>query len=190
MQAASRRAERDSQRRYRQLQRTVKEQTKQEALQQASFQVELFENRLERLTSVHKEAPDLWDWNSIYNTPPPVPPDRSSAHEAAAAAALEAFKPMRGQTVEKVHWRSPWCLRFRVLAQRHCLVFHSSICGGWSWHPSACPGAVFRRSASVTVSFFPGLPTVHLRPSTRGAQRAAVGRRGSIRVQHGRVSRV
>ena len=70
MEAASRRAERDSQRRYRQLQRNAKEEAKREALQQAAYEVEVFENQLERLTSVHKESPEVWDWNSIYNMSP------------------------------------------------------------------------------------------------------------------------
>ena len=93
MEAASRRAERDSQRRYRQLQRNAKEEAKREALQQAAYEVEVFENQLERLTSVHKESPEVWDWNSIYNSPPPTPPERSSVRETAATAALTGFRP-------------------------------------------------------------------------------------------------
>src|SRR5678815_1883981 len=93
MEAASRRTERESQRHYRQLKRNAKEQAKLEVLRRAAYEVEVFENQLERLTSVHKEAPDAWNWNSICNTPPPLPPERSSAREAAAAAALNAFSP-------------------------------------------------------------------------------------------------
>lgn len=93
MEAASRRAERESQRRYHQLQRDEKQRAKMEARQQAAYEVELFENQLERLTSVHKESPEVWDWNSIHNTPPPAAPERASAREATATAALNAFVP-------------------------------------------------------------------------------------------------
>ena len=94
MEAASRRAERESQRRYRQLQRDAKEQAKMEALSKRLTRLRFSKTRLERLTSVHKESPEMWDWNNIYNTPPPAPPERSSVREGdAAAAALNAFKP-------------------------------------------------------------------------------------------------
>ena len=93
MEAASRRAERESQRRYRQLQRDEKQRAKMEAQQQAAYEVEVFENQIERLLSVHKESPEAWDWNDIYNTPPPAAPERSSGREANALAQLSSFTP-------------------------------------------------------------------------------------------------
>ncbi len=64
-----------------------------EARQQAAYEVEVFENQLERLLSVHKESPEAWDWGVICNTPPPVAPERLSVREAGAAAALNGFAP-------------------------------------------------------------------------------------------------
>lgn len=93
MEAAARRAERDSQRRYRQLQRDAKERDKMEARQTVAFEVELFENQVERLLSVHKEAPEIWDWSSVCNTPPPAAPERTSTQESIAAVALDAYSP-------------------------------------------------------------------------------------------------
>ena len=93
MEAASRRAERESQRRYRQLQRDEKQRAKMEVRQQAAYAVEVFENQIERLLSVHKEAPELWDWNGIYNSPPPTAPERSSGREANVLAQLNSFTP-------------------------------------------------------------------------------------------------
>jgi hypothetical protein len=93
IEAASRRAERESQRRYRQLQLEERQRAKMEVRQQAAYEVELFEYQIERLLSVHKESPEAWDWNGIYNTHPPAAPQRSSVREARAAAALNAFTP-------------------------------------------------------------------------------------------------
>jgi hypothetical protein len=93
LEAAERRAERDSQRRYRQLVRDQKEQVKWEARRQAAHEAEVYENHIDRLLSVHKESPEIWDWNKIYNTHPPVPPDRSAVKEDQAFARLNAFVP-------------------------------------------------------------------------------------------------
>ena len=93
MEAASRRAERESQRRYRQLQRDEKVRAKMEARQQAAYEVEVFENQIERLLSVHKESREDWDWNGIYNAPPPAAPERPAVREAKALAELNSFKP-------------------------------------------------------------------------------------------------
>lgn len=93
MEAASRRAQRDAERRQRQLAKESAQRAKTQAQQQAAFEVDRFENQVERLTSVHKESPETWDWSSIYNLPAPDPPERSAVYEAAAAARLNAFSP-------------------------------------------------------------------------------------------------
>lgn len=106
MEAASRRAERQSQRRHRQLVRDQIANSKLQAQQQAAYDVEVYENQIERIQSVHKDCPSVWDWNGILNTPPPVVPDRKSDREIQAQAQLEAFKPgmfdrLFGQAVKK-----------------------------------------------------------------------------------------
>ena len=93
MDAASRRAERESQRRYRQLQRDENQRAKMEARQQAAYEVEVFENQIERLLTVHKESPEVWDWNGICTSPPPIAPERSAVGEARALAELNSFRP-------------------------------------------------------------------------------------------------
>jgi tellurite resistance protein len=91
--AASRRAERNSQRRYRQLVRDSVSRAKMEARQRTAYEVEVYENQIERLVSVHKESPEPWNWNLIYNTPPPIAPQRSVAREAQAQLVLDSFRP-------------------------------------------------------------------------------------------------
>lgn len=93
METASRRAERESQRRYRQLQRDEKQRATMEARQQAAHEVGLYENQIERLLSVHTESPEPWDWSGIYHTPPPAAPERSSVRETRASVRLSSFTP-------------------------------------------------------------------------------------------------
>jgi hypothetical protein len=88
MEAASRRAERESQRQYHRLQLDERQRAKMEARQQAAC-----ENQIERLLSVHKESPEAWDWNGIYNSSPPVAPERASLRETNALAKLSSFNP-------------------------------------------------------------------------------------------------
>ena len=91
--AAARRAERESQRRHRQMLRDDAARTKMEIKQRSAYDVELYENTIARLLSVHKEAPGAWDWNQILNTPPPVSPERSTASETRAQTELSTFRP-------------------------------------------------------------------------------------------------
>jgi uncharacterized tellurite resistance protein B-like protein len=73
--------------------REQKEQAKWETKRQAAHEAQVYENYIDRLLSVHKESPEIWDWNKIYNTPPPVPPDRSVQKESEALAKLNAYVP-------------------------------------------------------------------------------------------------
>lgn len=91
MAAAARRAERDSQRRHRELIKRQTQVAKLEALQQAALEVEVFENHLNVLQSVHKECSDDWDWEAVRATDRPVEPVRSSTREKAAEDALSHF---------------------------------------------------------------------------------------------------
>jgi uncharacterized tellurite resistance protein B-like protein len=114
VEAASRRAERDSQRRYRQLLRDEKERAKTQAHQQAAHEVDVYENQIERLLSVHKEAPGSWDWNTIYNTPPPIEPERSDTQEQRAMAELSSFKPGFLDNLLNRAWKKRYALECAV----------------------------------------------------------------------------
>ena len=93
IEAAERRAQRDAQRRYKELQRRAKEHAKLSALEQARLEVETYENRLEVLLSIHKEQSEEWNWQQVSNTPPPVEPVRDNRHEAGVEARRAAYKP-------------------------------------------------------------------------------------------------
>jgi len=93
IEAADRRAQRDAQRRYKELQRRAKEHAKLTALEQARLEVETYESRLEVLLSIHKEQGDEWSWQQVSITPPPVEPVRGNRHEAEVEARRAAYKP-------------------------------------------------------------------------------------------------
>jgi hypothetical protein len=93
MAAANRRAEREEMRRHRQLERASRESAKLEALAQASMSVDLYEMRIARITSVHQECGNTWDWESIAAAPAPSEPKPITTNESAARAQANAYTP-------------------------------------------------------------------------------------------------
>lgn len=93
LEAAARRAERDAQRRRRELERQRKQLEKMQELERAAYEVEVYENYIDLLLSVHKECNDPWNWEAIKSAAPPVKPERAHTHEEMAQAALNGFEP-------------------------------------------------------------------------------------------------
>ncbi|XKV51120.1 hypothetical protein QCL65_13550 [Pseudomonas sp. nanlin1] len=93
MQASARRAERNAHRRQRELERRQKEYSRMEALEQAAYEVEVYENHLEVLISVHKESGDTIKWKSMLNRTEPKEPSLASISEDAASNALATYAP-------------------------------------------------------------------------------------------------
>lgn len=93
MEAAERRAQRDAQRRFKELQRRAKEHAKLSALEQARLEVETFETQIEMLLSIHKDEGDQWNWQQILNAPPPIEPVRVGRQEAEVEARRAAYNP-------------------------------------------------------------------------------------------------
>ncbi|MBF8726835.1 hypothetical protein IR008_12085 [Pseudomonas putida] len=93
MQASARRAERNAQRRQRELERQHKEYARMEALEQAAYEVEVYENHVEVLLSVHKGCGDAINWKSLLNGAEPREPQQDAVSEAAANRALESYSP-------------------------------------------------------------------------------------------------
>lgn len=93
IQAAQRKAQRESVRRQKALEKRHKELLKAEEREQAEYEVEYFNNYLEIITSVHKDCGSEWNWAEIANNPPPVEPKQMHLHEEKAQTALNQFKP-------------------------------------------------------------------------------------------------
>ena len=93
MAAASRREERESRKRQRELQRQQKEIEKMEEFERASYEVQVYENEIEVLKSIHKDCGDAWDWEKIQASPAPEEPQKSNAKEKQARAMLAGYTP-------------------------------------------------------------------------------------------------
>jgi len=77
----------------RELERLSKEREKMQELEQATHEVQDYENYVDLLQSVHKECRDIWDWEAIGCSELPDRPARGRRHEEAARTKLEGFKP-------------------------------------------------------------------------------------------------
>jgi uncharacterized membrane protein YkoI len=88
MEASARKSERNSQRRQRELQKRQAQYAKMEALEQAAYEVEVYDNQIEVLLSVHKECGEEIDWSSFTNRAEPVQPQLASSSEAQARACV------------------------------------------------------------------------------------------------------
>ena len=93
IEAAGRRAERDAQRRRRELERQRKQLERMQELERAAYEVDVYENYINLLLSVHKECSNPWNWEAIKSAAPPGEPERTHSHEELAQAALDGFKP-------------------------------------------------------------------------------------------------
>jgi hypothetical protein len=93
IEAAGRRAEREAQRRRRELERQRKQLERMQELERAAYEVEVYENHIDLLLSVHKECSNPWNWKAIKSAAPPREPERTHSHEESAQAALDGFKP-------------------------------------------------------------------------------------------------
>ena len=93
LQASARRAERNAHRRQRELERRHKEFAKMEALEQAAYEVEVYENHIDILLSMHKECAEPVKWKKILSKPEPKQPLKSGALEQAAMHASATYTP-------------------------------------------------------------------------------------------------
>ncbi|HKP48072.1 MAG TPA: hypothetical protein VJT50_15835 [Pyrinomonadaceae bacterium] len=93
IEAAARRAERDARRQHNELLRQQKQHHKMLLRDQARLEVQLFENRIELLRSIHKECGPKWDWLSIKASRPPAAAVWCHEREITARAALDNFQP-------------------------------------------------------------------------------------------------
>lgn len=93
MQASARRSERNSQRHQRELQKRQAQYAKMEALEQAAYEVEVYDNQIEVLLSAHKECGGEIDWSSFINRAEPAAPTATSDAEDQARNHEQAYTP-------------------------------------------------------------------------------------------------
>lgn len=91
--AAVRAAERDAKRRQRELERRQKQYEKMQELEQAAYEVDVYENHIEVIQSIHKECSPPVDWAYIAQSKQPEEPKKSGAKEEKARIKLNEYKP-------------------------------------------------------------------------------------------------
>lgn len=93
IQATARKIERAELKRQREIERRRKEAAKLAALEQATLEVEEFENYLEVITSVHMDCGYVWDWSETLRSVPPDEPAKVSKRQDKAKQKIDSFKP-------------------------------------------------------------------------------------------------
>lgn len=75
------------------LNRMLKEKEKLEILEKNRLEVELFNNRIEMIKSIHKEVDDFVDWNKVYNIPSPFNKGEKGTNTIKAEQKRFEYKP-------------------------------------------------------------------------------------------------
>lgn len=100
------------------LARQQKEIAKQEELERARYEVEIFENKIDLIHSIHKECDDQFDWYEISRSKHPHHTKETGFHELAAEEQLKAFKPSMMQKLLKTADKDKEKLQQEVAAAR------------------------------------------------------------------------
>ncbi|WP_428026839.1 hypothetical protein [Arcobacter sp.] len=85
--------DRESKRKYRELEKRQKERQKMEELEQAKYDVEVYENYIEQIQSLHKEGSEKIDWVALKNEQPPIEPLLEYTKKQEAEFIYNNFKP-------------------------------------------------------------------------------------------------
>jgi hypothetical protein len=91
--AAVRAAERDAKMRQRELERQHKQFEKMQELEQAAYEVDVYENHIDVIQSTHKECSPPVNWNKIALSEKPAEPKKKSENEDDARLASDSYKP-------------------------------------------------------------------------------------------------
>lgn len=100
------------------LARQQKEIAKQEELERARYDVEVYENKIELIHSIHKECDDHFDWFEISRSKHPHHLKETGFHELEAQEKLDLFKPSMIQKMLKTAEKEEEKLRQEVSLAR------------------------------------------------------------------------
>ena len=79
-------------RNQRELQKQQKMIEKMQETEKAAYEVQVYQNHIDLLLSVHKECGEIYDWAEIEHSEPPSKPERLNQHEDAAKLNLSSLK--------------------------------------------------------------------------------------------------
>lgn len=91
--AINRQFERDMRQRQRSLEIQRQHIARMQTFEQAALEVDLYENRIEVIQSIHKDCSKKWEWEVIRDTDPPEKPIKKNTNESIASRKLKNFKP-------------------------------------------------------------------------------------------------
>ncbi|MGY3571998.1 hypothetical protein [Vibrio paucivorans] len=91
--AAAKRADRNAKKRQHEIEKKQKKYEKMQALEQAAYEVEIFENYIEVVQSMHKDCGDEIDWHQVALSDEPTKPEFSNMLENEASKLKDAYKP-------------------------------------------------------------------------------------------------
>ncbi|MPQ86238.1 hypothetical protein F0170_20980 [Pseudomonas sp. MAFF 730085] len=93
LQASARRSERNAHRRQRELEKRRNDYAKMQSLEQAAYEVEVYENHIDILLSMHKECAQPVKWERLLSNPEPRQPFKSDTLEQEATHAAATYHP-------------------------------------------------------------------------------------------------
>jgi hypothetical protein len=93
MRGVLRTIEREARRRQRELERQQKEYNKLVEIERASYEVELYENKLAVLQSMHQDCSEARDWEKIRKLKAPSEPTRKDRCEKIARTNFQSYRP-------------------------------------------------------------------------------------------------
>lgn len=93
MEASARAAERNAKKRQRELEQRQKQNKKMQELEQAAYEVELYENHIDILKSLHVECGTPIDWTQIAVLKEPEKPQKMNQNETKARLEADRYKP-------------------------------------------------------------------------------------------------
>lgn len=91
--AIARSMEREARRQQRELERQQKELSKMQELERAQYEVNLYQNHIDVIKSIHKDCGNVWDWQKIGSSDPPNEPTNQHKNEYQAQRALDSYTP-------------------------------------------------------------------------------------------------
>ncbi len=91
--ATIRRREREAARYRRELALEAKHRDKWLAVKHAQYEVQVYENQIAFVLSMHKDCGPIWEWSAVLASQPPPIPERTNVFETAAREAAVRYSP-------------------------------------------------------------------------------------------------
>lgn len=91
--AAAKRADRNAKSRQRELLKRQVAYEKMQELERAAYEVDIFENHIDIIQSIHKDCSEIVDWHDISKSSEPASPKISNSNEMKSIEKLHNYKP-------------------------------------------------------------------------------------------------